>query len=255
MYLLDIKNKNIIVTGASGGIGGHIAKALYRNGANLIVVARNKEKLDQLKNELNATDERFLSITADIANQNEIEKVIHLAFEKYLTIDGLVNVAGIGNADAMTELNEVDWDKVMDINVKGIWLFSKFLTNQLKKSKHHACSIINISSALARRTNKGRLAYATSKAAVEHMTKQMALELADYNIRVNAVAPGYFRTSLNAQFLDSEKGLKTIEKIPLKRTGQLSEFDGLIILLLSNASSYMTGSVIDIDGGLSVNRM
>jgi NAD(P)-dependent dehydrogenase (short-subunit alcohol dehydrogenase family) len=173
------------------------------------------------------------------------------AFGRIGPIDVLVNNAGIAGVGGLIDLAEESWDKVLDINLKGAWLVARAAARAMME-RDGPGSIINVASALGSAVQKGAGSYPAAKAALLHLTRQMALEWARYGIRVNAIAPGYFMSELSAGYLESDRGRGMLKRMPLRRAGEPGELDGALLLLASSASSYMTGSVITVDGGLSV---
>ena len=176
--------------------------------------------------------------------------------KKVAPIDVLINNAGITISKRIFEHSFDDWRKVMDVNLDAAWNISQTVAAKMSQRNNlpnGGASIINISSIAATKVLKYVPAYVASKAALSHLTRMMATELAGKNIRVNSIAPGFFLTDLSRDFLESERGVKMLKKIPMKRIGDLHELDGILILLASDMSSYITGSEIIVDGGLSVN--
>jgi NAD(P)-dependent dehydrogenase (short-subunit alcohol dehydrogenase family) len=164
----------------------------------------------------------------------------------------LVNNAGVVSEPMLLDLPEDDWDSVMDINLKGAWLVARAAARQMIDARQPG-AIVNISSVLGSSVQKGTGVYAAAKAGLIHLNRAMALEWARYQIRVNAIAPGYYHTDLASGYLDSDSGKQLLKRIPQRRLGNPEELDGAILMLASPASSYMTGSVVTVDGGLSLS--
>ncbi len=245
----NLAGKTALVTGASG-LGANFAKVLARAGAHVIVGARRAEALAALAREIADEGGHCQTLTLDVTDSDSIAA----AQDAIATVDILVNNAGIAREGAFLELSEADWDLVLDTNAKGMFLMTQALARAMRK-RGVGGSIINIASILGLRQGGMVASYAASKAAAIQLTKVCALELARFGIRVNAIAPGYIATDLNAAFFSSEAGQAMIRRIPQRRLGQLQDLDGPLLLLASDASRYMTGAVIEVDGGHLVSTL
>lgn len=249
----DFSSKTILITGASSGIGKNFAQSLANIGASVIVGARNKEPLDQFIKEIkgnNLSTQNHLSYTLDVTDENSIKTMILDLNEKNIKIDGLVNNAGISRHATIDRLQLADWDAVINTNLRSQWLVTKYCLDLMNSG----CSIINISSILSTRTRINS-SYCASKAGSSHLTKSLAIELANRNIRVNAIAPGFIKTDLTEELLQSESGIDIINRTPLKMAGDVRDLEGALFLLLSEYSKFITGSIINVDGGLSANQL
>ena len=250
MNPFQLENKNVVITGASSGLGHHFAGVLSEAGANVILGARREEKVQARVDEIRAAGGQAAGIRLDVRDPNSIATFLETAWETYGPIDVVINNAGVEpGAKTYTMIDEDDWDVVMDTNVKAVWRISKAYTEQVVKSGRQSGNIVNISSITDTRAIKGQFPYAVSKAAVTRMTEVMALEAARYGIRVNALAPGYFFTDVSRVLLESELAPEFVKGIPMRRLGEFPNLDGPLLLLASDASSYMTGSVVVVDGG------
>jgi len=235
----SLKNKNVLVVGASSGIGRHAALLFKKQGANVSIAARRKDLLDSIASEIDGR-----SFYVDTTKPETIKEML-LKLEK---IDVLLYTPGINIRKQTLEHTSQDWDQLMDVNLKGTWSLNTAVIKQMKDSGTQG-RIINISSIYGHVTAENYTLYATSKAGVEHLTRSLALESAQYGIHVNAIAPGYIETDLNREFLKTGIERKIIERTPLHRLGKLEDLDGALLLLASDASSYITGTVINVDGG------
>ena len=255
--LFSVKDKKILITGAGSGLGRHFTCLLANAGATVIACGRRKNLLDELEFEIKKNNGNIITLPIDLVNYNESENKINEILKQIDGIDVLINNAGYSPlVKKPTFENTVnDWDDIFNINLKTVWHISN-LTAKDMSIRGTSGSIINISSTVANRSRIGNPMYGISKAAVASLTQKLALEYSKYKIRVNAIAPGFFETDINRNFLLSPLGKETISRtVPLERTGIPSELDGAIFLLASNASSYMTGECIFIDGGYITNSV
>lgn len=245
----DLAGKAAIVTGGSKGLGLAIAAGLASAGANVMLVNRNAEEGIQAAKELAADyGTKALSFSANISNEQQTEAMAKAAMDAFGQIDILVNSAGINIRGSIDELTLDDFTKVMDVNVTGTWLCSKAVISFMKKAG--SGRIINLASTLGLVGLANRTPYASSKGAVVQMTRALALELAPFNINVNAICPGPFLTEMNLPIADTEEGKKFIVgATALGRWARLQEIQGAAIFLASDAASYMVGSMLTVDGG------
>ncbi len=249
MKLFSLANRTALVTGASSGLGRHFAVELSRAGADVVLAARRMDRLEDVASEISAAGGRALPVEMDVTSETSVTGAyaeIQAALGR--PCDLIVNNSGLSREGWFTQMKEEDWNLVIDTNLTGVWRVAKLGADAMIKAGSSG-SIINIASITALRPSHMIAAYAASKAAVDHLTRVMALELARYNIRVNALAPGYFKTEINDGYLDSEEGAKMIRRIAMRRIGEKAELTGPLLLLASDAGSYMTGSTIVVDGG------
>jgi len=255
MELFDLSGKTALVTGSSGGLGAAFAKVLSQAGARVVLAARRLEKLQALAAEIEAGGGEALAVQMDVTDPARVEAAFKTIQD---TLGGpadiIVNNSGISRENWCTKRTEEDGRAVMNTNLDGVWRVAKAGTNALMEAGKPG-SIINIASITAKRPQHTIAAYAASKAAVDHLTRVMALEAAYYGIRVNALAPGYFKTDINDEFLDSEPGEKMRKRVPMRRFGKHEELAGALLLLASDAGSYMTGATIPVDGGHLVSTL
>lgn len=248
----SLEGKVVMVTGASSGFGQMFAPFLARHGAKLVVAARRRDPLLALEEEIESNGGRCLAVTMDVGDRHSIEEAFNQAEAAFGYVDVLVNNAGIGLSAPFLNLKEEDWDKVMNTNLKGAFLVAQEAAKRMNEQGKHG-SIINIASLLGLRVASHLSAYCASKAGLVQLTKQTAVELAQYNIRVNAICPGYILTDINRDFFETDAGKRLITRIPQKKLGSIEDLLGPLLLLASDASKYMTGSVISVDGGHAVN--
>ena len=249
--LFNLSGRTALITGASSGFGHHFAGVLAAAGANVLLGARRVEKIDDRVAEINGWGGGRAHGTAlDVNDEASLRAFLTTATDVFGSADILVNNAGIeAGAKTYLTIDEDDWDAVIDTNLKSLWRLSKFYSEWCASDPGRVGNIINISSITAWRTIKGQFPYAVSKAAVKKATEVMALEGARYGVRVNALAPGYFLTDLSRLLLESEQSDAFRKRIPQRRYGEFPDLDGALLLLASDASTYMTGSTIVVDGG------
>lgn len=244
-----LDGRRALITGASGGLGLHFAEVLAAAGAEVVLAARRADKLADEVARLRESGARAHAVSMDVTNVASVNAAVAEA-EKLAggVLDILVNNAGVSGDNFFLKMDEAEWDSVVDTNLKGAYLVARAVGNRLAETKTPG-SIINIASVLGLRVGGAVSAYCASKAGLIHLTKAMAFELARNKIRVNAIAPGYIETDFNREFFESEVAQKMIARIPFRRLGVKSELDGPLLLLASDAGSYMSGSVIEVDGG------
>jgi NAD(P)-dependent dehydrogenase (short-subunit alcohol dehydrogenase family) len=239
-----------LITGAASGFGEHFAHTLAGAGARVVLAARRFERIEAIAAQLCAGGSQALAVPMDVTSSASIHAAFDQAAAHGFVPDIVVNNAGISEPRPALEVSEDSWDRVVDTNLKGAWLVSREAASRLVVAGQPGC-IINVASILAFRVTGQLASYAASKAGLAHLTQALALEWARHRIRVNALAPGYFATDLNRDFLASEVGDKMKMRVPQRRFGEYAQLDGPLLLLASQAGSYMTGSTIVIDGGLA----
>lgn len=243
-----VAGKRALVTGASSGLGAHFAKLLSAHGADVVLAARRIEALEEVANHIRLRGSADV-VELDVNNHASVSMLADVAGP----IDILINNAGVVREGAALSQSEQDWDVVVDTNLKGMFFVAQAVAQGMKT--RGGGSIVNVASILGLRQAGGVLAYSVSKAGVIQMTKSLALEWARHGIRVNALAPGYIDTELNHDFWQTPAGQSLVQRIPQRRLGQLSDLDGPTMLLASDASRYMTGSVLAVDGGHLVGTL
>lgn len=244
----DLRGKVALITGASSGFGRHFAGVLARAGAHVGLAARRVDALETVAKEVHAIGGTAAVAKLDVSQEASVASAVAEIEQALGPIDVLINNAGICITKPVLEQSEEDWDDVLDVNLKGAFLMSTRVARRMRDLKRGG-SIINIQSILSFRQAGHITPYAASKAALNQLTKNMALELARYSIRVNGIAPGYFLTDISRDFFASEAGAAMLKRIPQRRLGHFEDLDGPLLLLASDASRYMTGTTVVVDGG------
>jgi len=244
----SLAGKVALVTGASSGLGRHFAEVLARRGARVGLAARRTDALESAAAEIREQGGTAAVARMDVADVASIAAAVSQIENALGPIDILVNNSGVSAVRPVLENTEQDWDHVLDVNLKGAFFVATEVARRMRATQRGG-SIINIESILSFRQVPQLAIYAASKAGLTQLTKSMAAELARYGIRVNGIAPGYFSTEINSGFFDTEAGHAMIKRIPQRRLGNLDDLDGPLLLLASDASRYMTGTTLVVDGG------
>jgi len=244
---MDYRNKNAVITGAGRGIGKAIATAFAKAGANIVILEKNEDKDNKLKEEFSSYPGTFTYISIDISNYNAVLEAFAKITEKLGSIDILVNNAGITRDNLLIRMEEKDWDDVINTNLKGTFNCCKAAIPVMMKKRYG--KIINIASVIGEIGNAGQINYAASKAGIIGLTKSLAKEVARRNITVNAIAPGFIETSMTKSLPENvvEDYLKSI---PERKLGKPEDIANVVLFLSSEAANYITGQVINVDGGL-----
>jgi NAD(P)-dependent dehydrogenase (short-subunit alcohol dehydrogenase family) len=243
-----------LVTGASSGLGRHFALTLARAGAGVAVAARRTDRLEALVAEIRALGREAWALTMDVSDAASVKAAFDALHDRDVIADVIVNNAGVAVSRPLLEQSEADWDSVVDTNLKGAWLVAQEGARRLVAASKPG-SIVNIASITGLRVAGGVAPYCASKAGLIQLTQALALELARAQVRVNALAPGYVATELNHDFLASSAGEKLRARIPQQRFGRAEDLDGALLLLASEAGSFITGSVLAVDGGHLVSSL
>lgn len=252
--IFNLDGRHALITGASGGLGAHFAALLAKAGARVTLAARRSDALALLEGQLRKQGFQAQSCVLDVANPRSIEQAFGQAEEAFGVVDILINNAGVTATNKALELELSDFDPIMEVNLKGAWLVAQKTAQRLVAAGKPG-TIVNIASILGERVAGGVLAYTISKAGLVQMTKALALEWARHEIRVNALAPGYIETDINRDFMASDAGKRILLKVPQRRLGQMGDLDGPLLLLASDASRFMTGSIVPVDGGHLVSSL
>lgn len=248
--LFDLSGKVALVTGASSGLGAHFAHCLGAAGASIVLAARRADRLASLQAELGGKGVKATAVDLDVQSGASITAALEAAGP----LDIVVNNAGISIVKPAIDMPEADWDSVVDTNLRGAWLVAQGAAKRWVAERRPG-SIVNIASILGLRTIGQVAPYNASKAGLIHLTRALAMEWARHDIRVNAICPGYIETEMNSPFWKTPAGERLIERIPQRRIGQPGHLDGALLLLASEAGTFMTGSIVTVDGGHTVNSL
>lgn len=243
----NLEGKIAVVTGAAQGIGRDIALTLAQNGCNLAICDKDFEKLETVVKEVESQKRICIGFSVNVANLAEVENMVVKILDKFNRIDILVNNAGITKDNLILRMSEEEWDAVLDVNLKGTFNFIKAVAKYMVKQREGR--IVNIASVVGITGNAGQANYSSSKAGVIGLTKSIAKELASRNITVNAVAPGFIKTAMTEKLPEAVKNAM-LDRIPLKRFGEARDIANGVLFFVSNESSYITGQVLTIDGGM-----
>lgn len=246
----DLSGKSALITGASSGFGRRFAMTLAGAGAHVTVAARRASLLETLVDDLRSRGGTATALSLDVSDPIQVSE----ALSESHRFDIVVNNAGVAGPSCAIDCDVGEWRRVFDVNVHGAFFVARAAAKAMIAHSRGG-SIINIASITAERPGAAAAAYSSSKAAVAHMTHALAMEWARHGIRVNAISPGYFATDMTDQFLSSDYGQAMVKRIPQRRFGEMSDLDGPLLLLASDASAYMTGAVLVVDGGHLVGAL
>jgi NAD(P)-dependent dehydrogenase (short-subunit alcohol dehydrogenase family) len=253
---LRLDGQIVMVTGASSGLGLYFAHLLAAAGAEVVLAARSLDKLQTTVNELHSAGYRAYAVAMDVSNKASVQRAF-VETEQLLngrSIQLLVNNAGWCGRSFFLHVEEEEWDTVIDTSLKGAFLVAQEMSRRLVAAKQSG-SIVNIASILGQRVTSAVSPYCAAKAGLIHFSQAMALELARYQIRVNVLAPGYIETDMNRDFWLTDAGQQMLKRIPQRRLGQTDDLAAPLLLLLSDAGRYLTGSTITVDGGHICNSI
>jgi NAD(P)-dependent dehydrogenase (short-subunit alcohol dehydrogenase family) len=249
--LFSLSGRVALVTGASGGLGRHFGRVLHAAGASVALAARRP---DSVAADAAALGERAMAVALDVTDAASIAAALDAVDARFGPCDLLVNNAGIAATKPFLDHAEDDWDRVMDVDLRGAFVMAQAAAKRMVAAGKEG-AIVNIASILGLRVIPGVASYSAAKAGLIQLTRQMAVELARHRIRVNALAPGYVATDINRDFFASEAGQALLKRIPQRRLGTVDDLTGPLLLLASRAGAHMTGSVVTVDGGHSVNSL
>jgi len=257
---MKLKDKVAIITGASRGIGKAIAVKFCQEGATCVICSRSKERISKVAEELEKTGAKVLAVQADISKKEDVESLVDVTLHEFQRIDILVNNAGTIRDTLLIRMKDSDWEDVLNTNLTGVFLCTRAVTRQMLKQRSgskrsgeakRSFRIINISSIVGLTGNPGQANYAASKAGIIGFTKSVAKELGRRNITVNSVAPGYITTDMTANLSEEDKQ-RMFDMIPLGRLGIPEDVAEVAAFLASDSASYITGQVIQVDGGMAM---
>ena len=251
---MRFKNKIVLVTGSTRGIGKEIAVAFAQEGATVIIIGKNEDRAQKTKEEIIKMGLRAENFTCDVTNLANTQEIVNKILDKYQSIDILVNNAGITKDNLLLRMSENDWDEVISVNLKGVFNCTKLITKVMLKAAAKGGKqgrIINISSIIGITGNAGQANYAATKAGLIGFTKSVAREIASRGITVNAIAPGYIQTDMTNQLKETDREA-ILNQIPLKRLGSPKDVAGVCLFLASEEANYITGQTIVVDGGMAM---
>jgi gluconate 5-dehydrogenase len=248
--LFDLSGKVAIVTGTSRGLGQYFGRALAKAGADLVITSRDISRLTEFKQEIESLGRKALPVQLDVLSQDDIENMVSMAMKEYGKIDILVNNAGLNIRRPSTEFSQQDWDTVLDTNLKGSFFCAQAVAKEMIKRNYGR--IINVGSCTCVFGMEGIVPYTASRGAILSMTRSLAAEWGKFGITVNVLAPGWFKTAQNAVLYENKEWVEYItNRIPLNRPGLPNDLDGTVIFLASDASEYITGQIVLVDGGFT----
>lgn len=248
MSRFDLSGRVAIVTGGSKGLGSGMAYAMAEQGADIVIVSRNQAEGELVAAKIRGMGRKSMALSVDVQDISSINQMVETVTKEFGRIDILINNAGVGITKFALEVTEEEWDKVVGTNLKGVFFCAQAVARVMKEQKYG--KIINISSLAGLKGSNAMAPYCASKAGIINLTRALAKEWARYHINVNAIAPGYIKTALNEEELSNESFRnKLFSALPIQRLGELDDLAGTVVLLASEASAYITGQTIIIDGG------
>jgi 3-oxoacyl-[acyl-carrier protein] reductase len=249
--MFDLTGRTALVTGASSGLGARFAEVLAANGAAVGLVARRADRLAEVASRIKTAGGRVVAVTADVLDRTAMTRAFDAVEAEFGTVTVLINNAGIAHAGRAVEMPEAEWRRVLGTNLDAVFFWAQEAARRMLAAGKPG-AIVNIASVLGFGVAKGVVGYTTAKAGVVQLTKALGLELAFKGIRVNAIAPGWFVTELNRDYLSTEAGQKLKRDVPVGRFGEDGDLDGALLLLASDAGRFIAGATIVVDGGQMV---
>jgi NAD(P)-dependent dehydrogenase (short-subunit alcohol dehydrogenase family) len=246
----DLSGRVALVTGGSKGLGCTIAGALAAAGADVAIVSRTRADLDTAADGLRAHGRRVLAVAADVSEEPDVRRMVDETLGHFGRIDVLVNNAGIEGQGSVVDMPAERWDRVLAVNLRGPMLCCKHVGPHMIERR--SGKVINVASVMATRVSRALASYSASKAGLVQLTRTLALEWIPHNVQVNALCPGYFLTAMNEEFFASERGKRYVADLPIRRLGDPRELEGAAVFLASDATSYVTGTTLYVDGGHSL---
>lgn len=250
----SLDGRAVLVTGASQGLGAHFAQVLASSGAKVAVAARKRADCEALATRITQAGGTALAVTLDVTDPLSAEAALDTVVQAWGRLDILVNNAGVTSTKSLMDEDEAVWDRIMDTNLKGAFLMGQAAARAMSKDGKGG-AIVNVASILGHRVAGLVAAYAASKAGLVQLTRSMALEWARHGIRANALCPGYVETDINRDFFATEAGQALVKRIPNRRLGRLEDLAGPLLFLCSEASAYMNGTCLVVDGGHLVSSL
>lgn len=250
----SLTGKTALVTGASSGLGAHFARVLASAGAQVVLAARRVDKLEANLQAIEDAGGKAVAVAMDVTSPENVSQAMEQIADQMGPLHVLINNAGVADSRRFVTVDEESWDLVVGTNLTGVWRVAREVTARMLADGVQG-SIVNVASILGLRQGFGESSYATSKAGVVQLTKEMALELGPKGIRVNALCPGYVKTEINADYFASEKGQAYIKTTPAGRVGTLDELTAPLLLLASDAGSFINGIALPVDGGHLVSSL
>lgn len=250
----DLRGRTALVTGASQGLGAHFARTLAASGARVAVAARKRPDCEALCEAIAAAGGTAIALTLDVTSPDSARAAVEAVVAEWGRLDILVNNAGVTTTTPLAEQDEAMWDRIMDTNLKGAFLMGQAAARAMAADGKGG-AIVNVASILGHRVAGHVAAYCASKSGLVQLTRSMALEWARHKVRANALCPGYVETDLNRDFFASAAGAALVKRIPYRRLGRMADLDGPLLFLCSDASAYVTGTSVVVDGGHLVSSL